>query len=86
MDKREGPGIFRIGEGHTHGDVVHAGHSHDFPCASGLDRDFLVTLKPEYLGDAGRRQADVPLGHHDVLIDIHGAVDHLADAEFAQIS
>ena len=85
MDERQGPGIVRVGKGNPHGDVVHAGHGHNVPGAGRVDRYFPVPLKPEYLGDAGRREAAVPICHPDILIDIHGAVYHLADAELAQI-
>ncbi len=84
-DERQGPGIVRVGEGDTHGDVLHAGHGHDFPGAGSLDRHFPVALKAEDLGDARRRQAAVAFRHRDALIQAHGAADHLADAEPAQI-
>ncbi len=85
IDDRQRSGIIRIGEGNAHVDVVHAGHGHNFPGAGRLNRYFPIPLELEYLGNTGGLQAAVPLCHNNILINIHGSVYYLADAELAEI-
>ena len=77
--------LVRVGEGHAHGHVFHAGDRHNGPAAGLVHRRFLVAIKGKDLVDAGGPDAAIPPHHNHGSAQVKTAAAHLAGPQAAQI-
>ena len=83
--RRNGHGVFRVGDRLADGDVVDAGEADDVAGSRFLDLDAFEPLEGEQLGDLGLFVLAVQLADDDRVVQLDPAVGDAADGDAAQV-